>query len=129
LADPLSWLATLGILPYALRASLRLFKIAPGDFVVPNAKHRHLIVTRQTTGSAPQHPSASPETRDVKPTAPMTWMQRLHRVFEIDLRFCPRCGAATRVIAAITHPALIDRILRHRDHSARAPPNAPFHAF
>ena len=27
--------ATPGILPYALRASLRLFKIAPGDFVEP----------------------------------------------------------------------------------------------
>ena len=27
--------ATTGILPFALRASLRLFKIAPGDFVEP----------------------------------------------------------------------------------------------
>ena len=31
------------------------------------------------------------------------WMQRLRRVFEIDLRSCPRCGDGTvRVIAAIT---------------------------
>jgi len=31
---------TPGVLPCALRASLRLFKIAPGDFVAPNSKHR-----------------------------------------------------------------------------------------
>ena len=51
----------------------------------PNAKHRHLIVTRQLSAMVAKEPSPSPETRDRKPTAPMTWMQRLRRVFEIDL--------------------------------------------
>ena len=34
---------TPGILPSALRASLRLFKIAPGDFVASNSKYRALV--------------------------------------------------------------------------------------
>jgi hypothetical protein len=29
-----------GVLPSTLRASLKLFKIAPDDFVAPNSKHR-----------------------------------------------------------------------------------------
>jgi hypothetical protein len=38
-SDTIRWCITPGILPSALRVSLRLFKIAPGDFVVPNSKH------------------------------------------------------------------------------------------
>ncbi len=71
-------------------------------------------------------------------TAPMSWMQRLRRVFAIDLSRCPRCGATVRVIAAITDPALIARILQHRDArddftaearvgGARAPPAVSLH--
>ena len=68
--------------------------------------------------------------------APLSWMQRLRRVFEIDLRCCPRCGGGpVRVIAAITQPALVDRILEHRaarDEPAggartRAPPGKALH--
>jgi hypothetical protein len=45
----------------------------------------------------------------------MSWMQRLRRVFAIDLRCCARCGGGpVRVIAAITQPALIARVLEHR---------------
>ncbi|MDQ6959548.1 MAG: hypothetical protein Q9M27_00855 [Mariprofundaceae bacterium] len=78
------------------------------------------------------------ETREPKPTAPMNWMQRLRRVFDMDLQSCPRCGATVRVIAVITEPALIARILEHRDGrddfrgkapagGARAPPAASLH--
>jgi hypothetical protein len=34
---------TPGILPFALRASLRLFKIAPGDFVCPSCGVRRMV--------------------------------------------------------------------------------------
>ena len=33
------------------------------------------------------------------PTAPLTWMERLRRVFAIDLSLCPHCGGRLRVIA------------------------------
>ena len=43
----------------------------------------------------------------------MTWMQRLRRVFAIDLRQCPRCDAQVRVIATIIDPTLVAQILEH----------------
>ena len=64
-----------------------------------------------------------------KPRAPMSWMQRLKRVFAIDIETCPDCGGTLRVIACIEDPLLIAKILGHvqqRDEqegsAARAPP-------
>ena len=56
-------------------------------------------------------------------------MQRLKRVFAIDIEICPDCGGTLRVIACIEEPALIARILEHvqqrealKGSLARAPP-------
>jgi hypothetical protein len=64
-----------------------------------------------------------------KPLAPLSWMQRLKRVFAIDIEICPDCGGTLRVIACIEEPALIARILEHvqqgealKGSLARAPP-------
>jgi hypothetical protein len=57
------------------------------------------------------------------PTAPLTWAQRLKRVFEIDITLCPLCGGQLRVIADITDPDLIGKILDHVN--SRAPPRLP----
>ena len=43
----------------------------------------------------------------------MNWMQRLRRVFAIDLSECPWCGAQLRVIAEITDPKVVGKILAH----------------
>ena len=57
----------------------------------------------------------------------------VRRVFDIDLRYCPRCPGPMRVIAAVTEPALITRILQHLDRrdgsadGARAPPALHLH--
>ena len=48
-----------------------------------------------------------------KPRAPMTWMQRLKRVFMIDIETCPRCGGKLRVIVCINDPQLIRKVLGH----------------
>jgi hypothetical protein len=56
-------------------------------------------------------------------------MQRLKRIFAIDIETCPDCGGKLRVIACIEDPPLIAKILGHV-HSrtageavqARAPP-------
>ena len=82
-----------------------------------NAKHRDHIITR-----APPTAQCADDTVEVQPSAPMSWMQRLRRVFAIDLRRCPRCGGGpVRVIAAIPQPALVARILeQRRDDNRRA---------
>lgn len=58
----------------------------------------------------------------------MSWMQRLKRVFAIDIETCPSAGKL-RVIASIEDPPLIAKILGHvrrREaligHTPRSPP-------
>ena len=90
----------------------------------PNFKHRHCIVPN------PVHPSARKPHASRR--APMRWMQRLERVFHIDIEHCGVCGGTLRVIACIETPELIKTILTHLaarntdciDHP-RAP---PFHS-
>lgn len=57
--------------------------------------------------------------------APLTWAQRLKRVFAIDITQCPHCGGRLRVITDVTDPEVIERILEHvrRERLPRAPPS------
>ena len=55
--------------------------------------------------------------------APLSWAQRLKRVFNIDIALCPLCGGTMRVIADITDPDIIQKILDHIE--AQPPPIEP----
>jgi hypothetical protein len=56
------------------------------------------------------------------------WAELLRRIFEFDPLRCPHCGQEMRIVAFITVPAVIDRILAHLRRTvtarrrARAPP-------
>ena len=51
------------------------------------------------------------------------WARLLERVFDIDLRRCPSCGAGElRIIAAILQRAAIEKILAHLGLDPRPPP-------
>ena len=71
----------------------------------PNFKHRRRIIP------CPAHQTAR-EPHAPRP-APMSWMQRLKRVFHIDIEHCGVCGGTLRVIACIGTPEVIERILAH----------------
>jgi hypothetical protein len=84
-----------------------------------NARHRRLVVPAPTPAACDDEDTPAPM------RAPMSWVQRLRYVFDIDLNRCPRCGAAMRVLAVITEPRVIAAILEHIDtHAARAAPIA-----
>jgi len=70
-----------------------------------------------------QQPADTPTDSADPPTAPLTWAQRLKRVFEIDITLCPLCGGLLRVIADTTDLDLIRKILDHIN--SRAPPRLP----
>lgn len=61
------------------------------------------------------------------------WAELLRRVFEIDVFYCPHCGGVRRLLAAITAPDAIERVLRAMGlpceaaqlAPARAPPGEP----
>jgi len=69
----------------------------------PNLRHRSRIVPRRPRGKVDSD----------KPLAPMSWAQRLKRVFQIDIETCPDCSGNLRVIACIEDPMLIRKILEH----------------
>ena len=113
--DPLDFIARLAALVPRPRLNLTRFH---GVFA-PNCKHRESVVPKRK----PRHEKPD------KPLAPMTWMQRLKRVFAIDIETCPKCGGKLRVIACIENPDVIATILEHirvREAAttthARAPP-------
>ena len=45
----------------------------------------------------------------------MAWVQRLKRVFKLDLTRGENCGDPVRVLASIEDPAVIGNILAHRE--------------
>jgi hypothetical protein len=58
-----------------------------------------------------------------------SWARLLRRIYEVDPLVCPRCGEEMKVVAVITDPVVVDRILAHRREKqlespfeARAPP-------
>jgi hypothetical protein len=114
--EPLDFMARLAALVPRPKLNLTRFH---GVFA-PNFKHRNRIVPRR-----PGHIDAD------QPPGPMTWAQRLRRVFAIDIETCPKCGGKLRVIACIEDPSLIAKILaqiRRRaaliDSTPRASPDS-----
>jgi len=57
-----------------------------------------------------------------------SWARLLGRVFGLTMATCSFCRRGSlRIIAAMTHEAVITRILRHRKLAAVPPPIAPTH--
>jgi hypothetical protein len=50
------------------------------------------------------------------------WARLIAKVYEADPLICPRCGSEMKLIAVITKPAEVGKILRHLVKTARAPP-------
>ncbi len=83
-------------------------------------KRRKLDQPAEAEGQAATDPTPS-EVSDLK----RTWAELLRRVYEIDPLLCPKCGSQMKVIAFITEPQVIRRIvecLEKKGRSQRAPP-------
>jgi hypothetical protein len=78
--------------------------------VTPAGRGRGASSSREgAQGHAPKHVS-------------LTWMQRLKRVFAIEIERCQRCGGALKVIASIEDRVLIERILAPSRTAGRGGP-------
>jgi hypothetical protein len=54
-----------------------------------------------------------------------SWARLLRRILEVDPLLCPKCGIEMRIVAVLTDPEVVDRILAHlerRGQNARGPP-------
>ena len=56
------------------------------------------------------------------------WAALLARIYEVFPLLCPRCGHDMRIIAFVTDPASIDRILSHIGEPTTVPAIAPARA-
>ncbi|HEY5647201.1 MAG TPA: transposase [Pseudomonadales bacterium] len=81
----------------------------------PNCRHRESVVPKRKT---------TEEKTDI-PLAPMTWIQRLKRMFSIDIETCPKCGGRLRVIACIEDPDVVATILEHVRAPEATEPSQP----
>ena len=115
----------------------RQHEITYTGLLAANAKHRGEIVrvpTHRRVARVDGNTPAGATHREEAPRAPqptMPWAELLKRTFAFDVLRCERCGGRARVIAAITKPSVIDKILVHRAErkadrpaSARAPPQS-----
>ena len=118
--EPMEFLAKLAALIPRPRANLTRYH----GVLAPNAKFRSLIVPTPNARQRAKRKhsnTAKPSTETDRPLAPLSWAERLKRVFKIDIELCPKCGGRLRVIAAITEPNAIQKILDHV-HQQQAPP-------
>ena len=128
LFSPLDFLSKLAALVPSPRHNLVRYH---GVFA-SNARMRKLIVPtkrKKTNSKVDQNQCksiAKSESAD-ELIAPLTWAQRLKRVFNIDISVCPLCGGTTRVIGRgrlrIIDPDIIQKILDHIE--AQPPPLSP----
>ena len=51
-----------------------------------------------------------------------TWARLIAQVYEVDPLVCPRCSAPMQILAVITEPEQVRKILRHLVKIGRSPP-------
>ena len=125
LLSPLEFMQRLA----ALVPRPRLHLIRYHGVLAPNAKLRARVVPQQppALGHAATEVEAGAKCEEVEPVRArsqrMGWARLLKRVFDIDLRRCPSCGAGElKIIAAILQRAAIEKILTHLGLDPRPPP-------
>ncbi|MGA2381020.1 MAG: transposase [Spirochaetia bacterium] len=102
--------------PY-FRQSLKLFAVT--DFIAERTQH----LPPKGVHHIRRYELYSSRTRS-------TWARLIAKIYGADPFTCPRCANSVRVLAIITDPSQVDRILRHLIKIGRAPPGfilAPLH--
>lgn len=92
---------------------------------VIRARRRRQAESGDGAYRAPTTPAAEPRPDPELRALRRRWAELLRRICEVDPLICPRCGAAMRVVAFITEPRVITKILRHlaaKGADPRSPP-------
>ena len=64
-----------------------------------------------------------------KPITSKGWAEMIRKVYEVDPMICPRCGGRMKVVAFLTEPEVVDRIIRHLELTFAAAKPPPAQAF
>jgi hypothetical protein len=108
----------------------RLHLIRYHGVLAPHAKLRARGVPQAPPAQEPAATEAAVgaesevETVQARPRR-ISWARLLERVFDIDVRHCPRCGAGqVKIIAAILERAVLGKILTQLGLDPRPPPRS-----
>ena len=107
---------------------------APTD--IAEARHTTESTAPSAQASGPQQQTASPASPPAAPMPPdaeplpirprrLGWAQLLARVLDVHGLTCAKCGAAMVVLAFITDPPIVKRILDHLGLPSTLPPLSP----
>lgn len=123
LFEPMDFIAKLAALVPRPRVNLIRYH---GMFAPNRTLRRHIVPAHKRSPPAKpkhkdQHHKEAASTADFSLSRRLSWAERLKRTFEFDVTVCALCGGSLRVIADITEPNLIEKILTHIKQT-RAPP-------
>ncbi len=122
--DPLSLLARLA----ASVPPPRLHTVRYSGVLAPASKLRSRIVPTPVAAPANDTVPTCAHGRRSGGSHYRPWAELLKRTFDIDVR-CPRCNARMNLVAIVTDPGSIKRVLRHlgepTDPPAREPARGP----
>jgi hypothetical protein len=135
--DPLTFIERLA----ALVPPPRAHQLAYHGVLATASAWRDLVVPKRARHSAAHPPTANPRDTLGSGASPApgaatrsrssrsTWAELLRRVFAVDVLTCPLCGGPRRLIAQLTDPVVVRKILgssrtAHRASTARAGPLA-----
>jgi hypothetical protein len=90
-----------------------LVRLAPEGW-----RHQHEQGSAVHLGDPVGQPEESVSARESR----AAWARLLAKVYEVDALRCPRCGSPMKVLAVITDPQQVRRILRHLVRTGAAPP-------
>jgi hypothetical protein len=124
LFSPLEFLQRLAALVPRPRLNLIRFH----GVLAPNAKWRAQIVPGGQAKVADPPELLDAEHAADNPGSPcyrINWARLLKRVFKSELAACPDCGGELKIIAAITQPSAINKLLTHFGLPTHPPPRAP----
>jgi len=106
--------------------SRRLYRAEGEEGASPGQDHE---AANHEAATSP--PGSEPEEPEWVTARRRSWARLIKRIYTVDPLVCPRCGHELKIVAAITDPAVIDRILEHRKRrqisspfEPRAPPAA-----
>ncbi len=126
--DPLTFLDRLA----ALVPPPRAHQLTYHSVLAPASAWRDLLVPKppptpnaSSPGALAPNSLTAPSTSARSHSRRSTWAELLRRVFAVDVFTCPHSGGPRRLIAQLTDPVVVRKILAHLGHPTEPPRPAP----
>jgi hypothetical protein len=90
-----------------------------------NRNRRALSQSALTTGFPSWPETTTDKSSTTSTSSRANWARLIRKVFEVDPLLCGKCGSEMKIVAVVTDPKVVDRIIRHLDKNAVTPRSPP----